>query len=514
MGSRLRPSARGRAYWERATSRLESEHLELYEKLQLAVLQDGQKNESLDSRIRHVIAEDVQRITDRQWAIKWRSRRVKLRPFIDKTVKAFDTLKDVGSAAASLDPHAALAWAGICMLVPLVLNMSSQEQAAKTGLDEIAAKMAEWMIVERVHDDAQKDPSHGGFDEGIISLYAAILEYEAVALCFFQRGTVSRWGRSITKTDDFKGILEEIDNREFKLRNLFSAMDKSTTQGTLREIYNQTQKIVQDMEEAKLSPSVVLRWLSPLQYGFDHDAILQELRSEYMTTGRWLFESDEYNAWNVSDHYQKRVLCLRGHVGTGKTSLACILIEQQLRQLESSRETRLAYFYCSKKQYPSLTALDVLRNLLSQLSWMNEGTSLAGSIQSLHKQADHSSGRGKPNVKTCVELLITMLAQTKRATIIVDALDECEEPDELLESLSAVHSEAVCCLRIFLTGRMHVRPTVSFPDCLNVYPTRNQHDIVNFIRKEVAVRRTKLLRDRKDLEDRLIKLLAARAENV
>lgn len=68
-----------------------------------------------------------------------------MREILDGVVKALEKFKDVGSAAARLDPvHAGLPMAAVCVLLPPVLNFSNQEDAAKIGFDKIVTIVARY----------------------------------------------------------------------------------------------------------------------------------------------------------------------------------------------------------------------------------------------------------------------------------------------------------------------------------------------------------------------------------
>ena len=59
-----------------------------------------------------------ERLVEKRWQIQFRSRTIKIRDQLDKILIILKAVKDVGSAAAGLDPiHAGLPWAGICLLM-------------------------------------------------------------------------------------------------------------------------------------------------------------------------------------------------------------------------------------------------------------------------------------------------------------------------------------------------------------------------------------------------------------
>lgn len=208
------------------------------------------------------------------------------------------------------------------------------------------------------------------------------------------------------------------------------------------------------------------------------------------------------------------VFWLRGHVGTGKSSLASIIVEKQLENLGSNNEERLGYFYyCGKTHQPS-EPLEILQCLLTQLARSSDGQTLAQPIIEMYKRATPISGSGKPSVDDCVELLKVLPEGCPRVTIIIDALDECFDWWTLIASLKGI-MRGTNRIRHFLTSRMHVEKKELIPDCATIGPEDNVADVKNYIKNEIKNRDRRLLRGKfPELEQRLINVMIERSENM
>jgi hypothetical protein len=69
-----------------------------------------------------IIDRELLKINNKQWKIRIfpMQNAVAVRNLVDKIVHVFEKVKDLGSVAASIDPvHAAIPFAGICILVPV-----------------------------------------------------------------------------------------------------------------------------------------------------------------------------------------------------------------------------------------------------------------------------------------------------------------------------------------------------------------------------------------------------------
>ncbi|TGO54842.1 hypothetical protein BCON_0101g00140 [Botryotinia convoluta] len=56
---------------------------------------------------------------------------------LEKTVEIVELAKDFVGSVVSAEPHRAVAWAGVCLLLPLLLNPSQQDEACRKGLEEL-----------------------------------------------------------------------------------------------------------------------------------------------------------------------------------------------------------------------------------------------------------------------------------------------------------------------------------------------------------------------------------------
>lgn len=130
---------------------------------------------------------------------------------------------------------------------------------------------------------------------------------------------------------------------------------------------------------------------------------------------------------------------------------------------------------------------------------------------------------GSLGLEKSKELILQLLEQYPSATIVVDALDECnpETRETLLKALESLLKESPCLLKIFVTSR--IDQDIAYK--LNNYPNlhlsseRNSGDINLFIRSKTSrlIAEGDLLRDsnRKDeLGDLIIRTLMSKSQGM
>lgn len=74
--------------------------------------------EDLQTKMSSILSRNLNKMTSRQWSIKWKGKPRQVRDQVDRVVQVVQIAKEIGSAAAGLDPiHAGLPWVGVCILL-------------------------------------------------------------------------------------------------------------------------------------------------------------------------------------------------------------------------------------------------------------------------------------------------------------------------------------------------------------------------------------------------------------
>lgn len=130
---------------------------------------------------------------------------------------------------------------------------------------------------------------------------------------------------------------------------------------------------------------------------------------------------------------------------------------------------------------------------------------------------------GSPGLEKSKELVLQLLEKYPSATIVVDALDECnpETRHDLLTVLESLLKESPCLLKIFVTSRTNQDITCMLKDYPNLHLSseRNTGDINFFIRSETTrlIAEQRLLRDsnrKNELRDVIINTLMSTAQGM
>lgn len=230
--------------------------MDAYEKILLSDLNDdhsfpavteGTGSSKRERAMSALVEKKVKAVEDARWKFQLGERTVEMKTQVDRIVKAILFAKDFVSSAVSVEPHAALAWAGVCMVLPLLLNPEIQKKALLEGLDYISCLVVRFTTIERLYhqqcprpmsllDQEDLEELKCSFEAQLTKLYSQILSYQAQVVCQMRRPTFIRSGRDILKLDDWTASLEDIKKAEAACTGISQVVGWEKLEATLEDV--------------------------------------------------------------------------------------------------------------------------------------------------------------------------------------------------------------------------------------------------------------------------------------
>lgn len=131
---------------------------------------------------------------------------------------------------------------------------------------------------------------------------------------------------------------------------------------------------------------------------------------------------------------------------SGKTVLSSTLVENLLRE---EPNITIAYFYFDFNETAKQYHEKMLRSLVSQLSFKHQ--SIPKPLNSLFESCQN--GAKPPQAKDLETLLKTLIESSEKTFIVLDALDECEDRQELLKFIGMTLAWGSEKLNVIMTSR-------------------------------------------------------------
>ncbi|KAH9204132.1 hypothetical protein DL95DRAFT_377186 [Leptodontidium sp. 2 PMI_412] len=187
----------------------------------------------------------------------------------------------------------------------------------------------------------------------------------------------------------------------------------------------------------------IRHWLSAPDPSTNHNAACKLRQAR---TGEWFLKSDEFEKWKMTS---RSFLWLHGIPGCGKSVLCSTALDAVKSQYKSNPTVAIAYFYfdfndTEKQRHDKFT-----HSLIEQLAW--QSTKALACLESLFSHCQ--DGKQQPTQDALEVALQQMLNEIGETFIILDALDECKEREELLLLLENLISWRAGNLHILATSR-------------------------------------------------------------
>ncbi|KFY08508.1 hypothetical protein V492_06166, partial [Pseudogymnoascus sp. VKM F-4246] len=419
-----------------------------------------------------LLEKKIDELESGQWKIGFRGNQFAVKDVVEPVVSVVGWAKEYIGKAAQASPYSSVAWAGVCLLLPLVLNPGEQEAARAKCLEGIAALLRQCSIREALYRnsyDGNADkkeanlPVHISYRDELKILYVKILTFQAACLCHLSRRTGGRiirdmviwtdWDELSMAIDVQKGRMGEIETqwRDFKLQEQWNAEEKRHNEhmASLNPISNEIRRIREVTQKAQNDNTRLdlLRWLSSEDFSTRYNDIWS--RHEELT-GNWLIENDRYNDWKEKS---SSFLWLYGKVGSGKSYLSASAIQNLTESCEKSPYEALAYYYFSFNDRTDPDASRMLSSMIRQLcgarpdspAWLNN-------LGSTFRDKG-----ARPTLEHLEGALWNAVEGFDAVYLIIDALDECTTSKgtraTLMRSLVKLQKHSPPNVHILVTSR-------------------------------------------------------------
>jgi hypothetical protein len=194
-------------------------------------------------------------------------------------------------------------------------------------------------------------------------------------------------------------------------------------------------------QEERLSK--VCSWLSAPDPSTNYQKARKQRQAK---TGLWLLEGKQFARWKASAASR---LWLYGIPGCGKTILSSTIIKHLLQHCSDDISTVTAYFYFdfnnAQKQDPEL----MLRSLLCQL--LQRSITISRGVDALFSSCDN--GKRQPSLHALLEATPQVMQQFTHVYIVLDALDECTQRQELIDVLETMAGWQLSNVHLLMTSR-------------------------------------------------------------
>ncbi|KAG8623518.1 hypothetical protein KVT40_008494 [Elsinoe batatas] len=270
-------------------------------------------------------------------------------------------------------------------------------------------------------------------------------------------------------------------------------MEIRTTTSDLRMALQEAER--RSAEQDKQSRFLAtLQWLGAVDQSAKHKLLLQKREAG---TADWFLQAAEYKSWKTP---AGSALWLHGIPGCGKSVIAAVITEDLLNTNAKEERVATAYFHFDFSNKNDSTLGMLLRSVITQLSlqaslvppclgrFANDrlkGTKLNG-IESTYKDIV-----AQPDNIDLATLLVEVVdAHFDSVYLVIDAMDEASDLEDLLRYLTDLLSQRSNKLHVLLTSRKETTIVSALENVVDTSvemdPVATNADIGTYVMNEVA----------------------------
>ena len=233
----------------------------------------------------------------------------------------------------------------------------------------------------------------------------------------------------------------------------------------------------------------ITAWLAPAAYDIEYysNDLANARALRHPDTCKWVLNKQEViQLSNATEGFEESLLWICANPGAGKTILSSFLIDHFKSCEAHSAVENVFYFFCKETDTDKNTAIVVVKTLLYQLYTSVKDQKVQESLNDDLGLALDKSGQQKAvNFTVLWQLFSTYIQRITPSLIILDALDECQDPGSLIEGLKRL--SIVRSIRVILTSRKepHIHKTLRNNSSIEIPSEDISTDIAAFVEAKV-----------------------------
>ncbi|KAJ7855142.1 ankyrin repeat-containing domain protein [Mycena olivaceomarginata] len=252
-------------------------------------------------------------------------------------------------------------------------------------------------------------------------------------------------------------------------------LEVACTTARIEDSTSRIERAANEVEVMASAPAKLERWLGHPPDMKKRQDDTQELQHE--GTGTWFSGGYQYQYWKE----RPGSLWIRGNSGTGKSVLSSTVIQDLFSKKRQDR-TAIAYFYFDFRDEKSQRVKFMLQSIVLQLSAQSPEP-----YSALDRLYNSFRGQTLPTYQSLILILEELLSDFSQTYLVLDALDECNEHNHLVQFITRLRHWTTQSLHLLITSQPREIFMEVFKDALLIVltPDITHQDIQRFIDSEL-----------------------------
>ena len=300
---------------------------------------------------------------------------------------------------------------------------------------------------------------------------------------------------------DSQHKLESVERTTLEVQDRLSSTEEVTW-----KVHDQVQSV-----QLEARTKAIYRWLSAPDPSTNYQSGCQ---SRHAATGVWFTKSERFLRWKRDEN---STLWLYGKVGCGKTILSTTIITEILHQCDSTSGAALAFFFFDFNDPKKQKSCQMIRSIITQL--FRRSPEALAQVESLF--TSFSDGHQQPDDESLLKVLQTIIRESDHTYIVLDALDECSDINNLLTVISKANEWRLPTLHLLLTSRWltiiegTIRSLSQPVDTIEIQSKLVDKDISDYVSEKLrADQKLQRWHKRSDIQEEIRLTLTAKADGM
>ncbi|KAH6714187.1 hypothetical protein BKA61DRAFT_551586, partial [Leptodontidium sp. MPI-SDFR-AT-0119] len=397
---------------------------------------------------------------NKQWRISVLNRDIKIRVQVERVVHVLKWSDPLVKSALSTQPYAALAWSGVSLLLPLLANSATHNEAMLEGLGSIGELQEFWEAQEKTSLRSDRQQHYKDLIEPLVKLYSLFFAYQAHVISRLSKTQTSRAWKGVTGPTFWTDKLDKINKVSEHCCRLIGVSregDSQARRDNLQLEVERSRKAQEDMlasmklQREEKKETQLLKDLAEVAGDYERYKNLNPTRVP--GTCEWLLMDERFCNWR--ENASSSLLWVSAGPGLGKSVLSKSLIDEgplaittmtitpSSNEPTTSTQSTVCYFFFKDGGAGLMDSAQALCALLHQLFIRPSTTGLIKYALEKHKEHGRSLTEKVHELWRILSACATA-PDTGEIICVLDALDECKEDSraELFRILEEFYSKS------------------------------------------------------------------------
>ncbi|KAJ5726142.1 uncharacterized protein N7483_007499 [Penicillium malachiteum] len=483
---------------------------------------DTEWNESTNARLRALIKHRLEELQKSRLKFNVAGKEVVVKDQVHRALKSILSVNNLITTAVSSEPHAALAWAGILVILNPIAQSATQDDDAMQGFERIAGLLARYRVMEesqvQVYSSTTTVNQQGSIEKLSLSirsqtvrLYTAILKFQMRLAKHYLKSGVLRFLEDAIAVDNWNGMMQTIAGLDKCITDDLRALSDQTLQNienTINDLQNDVGGLLDVTSEARDEAKVTFIFDICLIYDTIKLILLKAAKQAEQLNSLSYAQNAAFNtyasqqksgchpgtqvnilrrikAWCESPEGEG-IYWLHGMAGTGKSTISYTLAAAYCNGEALVDDTQLSHtvfigasFFFKQDEPDQNNGKKLFTIICRQLADMLP--EVRGDI--CNSISSHSNISNEVMSNQWEHLILQpLLALDKQGLVplnfivVIDALDEClpEDASTLIRLITEAEKLNNIRLRFFVTSRPESHINQWFESCQKTSVSKNE----------------------------------------